>query len=144
MHRIALVLRATGLLAMGTAAAVQAATAGTATYEGNVRQKVPGTYTGNISLRVVHRSITKLSFKVGTICDDGAAVLWEPTSPKGFRVKISPQGSFSYDKTLPAGRVQLRGSIHGKTMNGHLFGYVKVGSHGTCSMFEPAPFTAHR
>src|SRR5690242_2150263 len=66
-------------------------------YTGHVDQKVPGTYTGKIRLTVRHGAITKLSFKVATMCNDGALVSWAPTSPAGFRVKVKRGGSFAYD-----------------------------------------------
>jgi hypothetical protein len=112
-------------------------------YTGHVDQKVPGAYTGKIRLTVRHGAVTKLSFKVATMCNDGAMIFWAPTSPTGFHIKVHRSGSFAYDKTLPVGRVQLKGKLqHGKA-TGMLFGWVKT-AHGECSMYESAPFTAHR
>ena len=109
------------LLAVGAAGAISApawaATTGppaslnfAGTYNGQINQTQPKSFTGHIHFVVSNGKLSGLKFTVGTIC----GVVWlvdKDHSLPSFPVKVTSAGTFAYKGTVGGRQIRIKGAI---------------------------------
>jgi hypothetical protein len=109
-----------------------------------------GTLTGTAALLgsdkihflVSRRTLSALTLDVAEKC--GPINLTAVTdAPRGFKLAIAPNGSFSYDRTVLGDHLAIKGRLRGNQAAGTLFDSLTSGTL-VCTMGRAASFTAKR
>lgn len=140
-------LAATGIAV--TCASAQVATARaprlvnrSGTYNGQITQLSPEAYTGHIHFVVSRGKVTGLRFTAGAVCGVQWVIDQDNALPT-FPVRVTSGGAFSYNGTVAGRLIQINGRLTGHTAYGTFFQAFPWG-HTTCTMAQPASFTASR
>ena len=111
-------------------------------YTGTLTGTAPLLSSDKIHFLVSRRTLSALTLDVAEKC--GPINLTAVTdAPRGFKLAIAPNGSFSYDKTVLGDHLSIKGRLHGKQAAGTLFDSLTSGTL-VCTMGRAASFTAKR
>jgi hypothetical protein len=109
-------------------------------FSGTVQETAPIAGADKIRFLASRQSLSAVSIDVPELCSH---IIWTALTdaPKALHIPISPNGSFSYDRTVLGDHLELKGRLRGNQATGTVFDSLTSGTL-TCAMSHASAFTA--